>query len=61
LDDITHPNKEKYTNQNIFIILIQIKDYIYLVPYVEDDTSIFFKTITPSRKMNKKYNKKNLK
>jgi len=54
LDDITHPNKEKYPNQNIFIILIQIKDYIYLVPYVEDETSIFLKTIIPSRKMNKK-------
>ena len=61
LDDITHPNKEKYPNQNIFIILIQIKDYVYLVPYVEDDTSIFLKTIIPSRKMNKKYNKKDAK
>ena len=61
LDDITHPNKEKYPNQNIFIILTQIKDYVYLVPYVEDDTSIFLKTIIPSRKMNKKYNKKDLK
>ena len=58
LDDITHSNKEKYPNQNIFIILILIKDYVYLVPYVEDDTSIFLKTIIPSRKMNKKYNKK---
>ena len=61
LDDITHPNKEKYPNQNIFIILIQIKDYVYLVPYIEDDTSIFLKTIIPSRKMNKKYNKKDAK
>ena len=61
LDDITHPNKEKYPNQNIFIILIQTKDYVYLVPYVEDDTSIFLKTIIPSRKMNKKYNKKDAK
>jgi hypothetical protein len=57
LDDIEHPNKEKYSNQNIFIILIEIKDYVYLVPYVEDDTSIFLKTIIPSSKMNKKYNK----
>ncbi|PPK61943.1 hypothetical protein B0F89_10637 [Malaciobacter marinus] len=57
LDDIEHPNKEKYPNQNIFIILIEIKDYVYLVPYVEDDTSIFLKTIIPSRQMNKKYNK----
>ena len=57
LDDVEHPNKEKYSNQNIFIILIEIKDYVYLVPYVEDDTSIFLKTIIPSRQMNKKYNK----
>jgi len=57
LDDIEHPNKEKYPNQNIFIILIEIKNYVYLVPYVEDDTSIFLKTIIPSRQMNKIYNK----
>ncbi|MGM0520328.1 MAG: BrnT family toxin [Campylobacterota bacterium] len=57
LDDVEHPNKEKYPNQNIFIILIEIKDYVYLVPYVEDYTSIFLKTIIPSRQMNKKYNK----
>jgi len=55
LDDIEHPNKEKYPNQNIFII--EIKNYVYLVPYVEDKTSIFLKTIIPSRQMNKKYNK----
>jgi len=57
LDDIEHPNKDKYPNQNIFIILIEIKNYVYLVPYVEDKTSIFLKTIIPSRQMNKKYNK----
>ena len=57
LDDIEHPNKEKYPNQNIFIILIEIKNYVYLVPYVEDDNSVFLKTIIPSRQMNKKYNK----
>jgi len=61
LDDIEHPNKEKYPNQNIFIILIQVKDYVYLVPYVEDETTIFLKTIIPSRKMNKIYNKKDAK
>ena len=57
LDDIEHPNKDKYRNQNIFIILIEIKNYVYLVPYVEDEKSIFLKTIIPSRQMNKKYNK----
>ena len=58
LDDIEHPNKEKYPNQNIFIILVEIKNYVYLVPYVEDNKTIFLKNIIPSRKMNKKYNKK---
>jgi len=57
LDDIEHPNKEKYPNQNIFIILVRAKNYVYLVPYVEDENSIFLKTIIPSRKMNKIYNK----
>ena len=57
LDDIEHPNKEKYQTQNIFIILVQIKNYVYLVPYVEEEDYIFLKTIIPSRQMNKKYNK----
>lgn len=57
LDDIEHPNKEKYQNQNIFIILVQVKNYVYLVPYVEENEYIFLKTIIPSRQMNKKYNK----
>ena len=57
LDDIEHPNKEKYQNQNIFVILVQIKNYVYLVPYVEEEDYIFLKTIIPSRQMNKKYNK----
>ena len=57
LDDIKHPNEDKYPNQNVFIILVKIKDYVYLVSYVEDETSIFLKTIIPSRQMNKKYNK----
>ncbi len=55
LDDLAHPNKEKYPNQDIFIILIRIKNYVYIVPYVESEEVIFLKTIIPSRKMNKKY------
>lgn len=27
LDDIAHPNKERYSNQDIFIIFIMIKNY----------------------------------
>ncbi len=53
LDTIQHPNKEKYPNQRIFII--DIEDYVYLVPFVEDEKIIFLKTIIPSRKMTRKY------
>ena len=57
LDDLEHPNQEKYPNQSVFIIYITIKNYVYLVAYVEDETTLFLKTIIPSRKMNKRYNK----
>ena len=55
--DLAHPNTEKYSGQSIFIILISIKNYVYIVPYAENETTIFLKTIIPSRKMNKRYNK----
>jgi len=57
LDDIEHYNREKYPYQDIFIILLRIKNYVYIVPYEENDDEIFLRTIIPSRKMNKKYNK----
>ena len=53
LDVIEHPNAEKYSHQKIFIV--KAKDYVYLVPFVEDAEEIFLKTIIPSRKMKKKY------
>ncbi len=56
LDDLKYPNKETYPNQNIFILLIEVKNCVYMVPYVENKKEIFLKTIILSRKMNKKYN-----
>ena len=53
LDIIEHPNKKKYPNQKIFIV--KINNYVYLVPFVEDENIIFLKTIIPSRKMTLKY------
>lgn len=53
LDDISHPNPEKYSNQRVFVI--SIDDYAYLVPYVESEEEIFLKTIVPSRKATKQY------
>jgi uncharacterized DUF497 family protein len=53
LDVIKHYNPDKYPNQKILIV--KIDDYVYLVPFVEDDLEIFLKSIIPSRKMTKKY------
>jgi uncharacterized DUF497 family protein len=53
LDVLEHPNQEKYKGQKIFVV--QMDDYVYLVPFVEDDREVFLKTIIPSRKATKKY------
>lgn len=53
LDDIKHPNEQKYPNQWVFIV--DIADYAYIVPYVETTDEIFLKTIIPSRKATRKY------
>lgn len=55
LDILEHPNKEKYNNQKIYVV--NIDDYIYLVPFVEKEHTLFLKTIFPSRKFTKKYRK----
>jgi len=34
---------------------MQINNYVYLVPYVENEEEIFLKTIIPSRKFTKIY------
>ena len=51
LDDLEHPNSGKYPSQRLFVI--NIDDYVYLVPYVENTKEIFLKTVIPSRKASK--------
>ena len=53
LDDLSHPNKDKYPNQRLLVI--NVEGYAHLVPYVENEEEIFLKTIIPSRKATKKY------
>lgn len=53
LDDVEHPNSDNYPNQRVFVI--NIDDYAYLVPYVENQKEIFLKTVIPSRKATKIY------
>ena len=53
LDVRKHPNQERYPHQKIFVI--EHSDYVYLVPFVEDEEEIFLKTIIPSRRAKKEY------
>lgn len=57
LDIIEHPDKSKYPNKKIYVV--QINDYVYLVPFVaKDKHTVFLKTIFPSRKAKKQYKKR---
>ena len=53
LDILEHPNPSRYAGQRIFVV--RHEDYMYLVPFVEDEHTVFLKTIIPSRKATKQY------
>ncbi len=54
LDILEHPNNHKYPNQSIYIVCVN--RYAYAVPFVkENKNTIFLKTISPHRKLTKKY------
>jgi predicted nucleic acid-binding protein len=53
LDIIPHHNMKQYSNQ--MILVIEIDDYVYLVPYLEKEDSLVLKTVFPSRKFTKLY------
>ena len=50
-----HPDQQKYPGQKIYFVIIE--DYIYMVPHVIQKETIFLKTIIPSRKATKAYEK----
>ena len=53
LDLVAHPNQKKYPGQQI--IVVEINEYAYLVPFVESSEGKFLKTIIPSRKATRDY------
>jgi uncharacterized DUF497 family protein len=53
LDILEHPHSDRYAGQRIFVV--QRDEYVYLVPFVEDEHTVFLKTIIPSRKATKQY------
>jgi predicted DNA binding CopG/RHH family protein len=48
LDILEHPNPERYGGQRIFVV--RREDYVFLVPFVEDEHTVLLKTIIPSRR-----------
>ena len=55
VDVLEHPNRDRYANQEIY--LIAYRGYVYVVPFVRDAShdQIFLKTIYPSRRFTKLY------
>jgi len=51
--DIRGHLSKKYEHQMIFVV--EMDNYIYFVPFVENTNGIFLKTIIPSRKLTKEY------
>lgn len=46
-------NNGKYSDQKVLVV--EMENYIYLCPFIENDNEIFLKTIYPSRKLTKIY------
>ena len=53
LDDLVHPNANTYPNQRMFVV--EVDEYAWLVPYVENESEIFLKSVIPIRKATKHY------
>ena len=50
-----HPDPERYPGQKIYFVIVE--NYIYMVPHVKEKNQIFLKTIIPSRKATRDYEK----
>jgi hypothetical protein len=53
LDDRKHPNTQQYGHQRQLVL--QIDDYVYVVPYINDTNHYFLKTLFPSRRATQEY------
>lgn len=53
LDILAHPNPTKYPRQRVLVVAAG--NYVYLVPFVEEEDYFFLKTVIPSRKATRDY------
>jgi hypothetical protein len=56
IDDIPHPDTARFGHQRMLVV--EIKEYACLVPYVLEDDAKFLKTIYRSRKADRLYAKR---
>ena len=47
-DILVHPNQRRYPGQ--LMLIVAYREYVFLVPFVEEEDHYFLKTIIPSRK-----------
>lgn len=50
---LKHPNPARYPRQSM--LLVRLHDYIWVVPYIEEDDCFFLKTAFASRKATREY------
>jgi len=53
---VMHPNQDRYLGQMISVV--EVDDYVYLVPFFETESEIFLKTIIPSRNATRQFRSK---
>ena len=53
LDILAHPNQAKYPKQRVLVVACD--NYVFLVPFVEEQDYFFLKTVIPSRKATRDY------
>jgi hypothetical protein len=53
LDVLRHRNTARYPHQ--LVLVVKLRDDVYLVPFVEEPGFYFLKTIIPSRKATRDY------
>ncbi len=53
---VMHPNQDRYPGQMISVV--EVDDYVYLVPFVETESEIFLNTIITSRKATRQFRSK---
>lgn len=52
-DILVHPNQKRYPGQVVLVVVY--REYVFLVPSVEEEEHYFLKTVIPSRKATRDY------